>query len=107
MAPELNVGSISVDVEPSLHHFFLAPIRLPSRMSSDMKVHMKRVCIIEFLHVDSYSLVFMPSVYGDQTVDMSKCVKNYVVSVVADFYERRIQVLVHYWQKCISTGGDS
>lgn len=76
-------------------------------MSSDMKVRMKRTSVIDFLHVDNYSLVFMLSVYGDQTVDMSKCMKNDVVSDVADFYERRIQVLVPYWQKCISTGGDS
>jgi hypothetical protein len=33
-------------------------------------------------------------------------VRKWLASAGADFYERRIQALVHRWQKCIMNGGD-
>mgnify|MGYP001855056762 CR=1 FL=1 len=45
------------------------------RMVSDMKVHMKQRCVIEFLHVETVAPVNIHqrllNVYGDQAVDVS------------------------------------
>jgi len=32
--------------------------------------------------------------------------KQWVISAGANFYEHRLQALIHCWQKCIANGGD-
>jgi len=79
---EADVGDMAVEVEPS-HQYsvkFCCCATDDSRgqsnkMVSDMEVHMKQRCVIEFFHVEKFapndihrSLL---NVYGDQTVDVS------------------------------------
>ena len=52
------------------------------RMVSDMEVHMKQRCEIEFLHVENMAPIYIHqhllNIYGDQTVDVST-VRQWVV----------------------------
>jgi len=52
-------------------------------MASDMEVHMKQRCVMEFLHVEKNAPNDIPrrllNVYGDQTVDIST-VRRWVAS---------------------------
>jgi len=46
------------------------------KMASEMEVHMKQRCVIEFLHVEK--IAHLLNVYKDQTVDVS-IVRRWVV----------------------------
>ena len=87
-ASEADVGVMIVEVEPS-HQYSLifcccatdGSRGQSDKMASDMEVHMKQRCVIEFLHVEklhplNFCLLFVCThhcllkVYGDQTVDV-------------------------------------
>jgi len=52
------------------------------KMASDMEVHMKQRCVIEFLHAEKIAPIdihrFLLNIYGDQTVDVSSIVRQWV-----------------------------
>ena len=76
MTSEVDVGGVTVEVEPSLQYsVFVAAEGKSDRMASDMGVYVKQRYATEFLHeetiVPTDIIQCLLSICGDQTVDVS------------------------------------
>jgi hypothetical protein len=88
---EEDVGGMTVEVEPSCQQFvsFVAVRQIAAeeqsdRMASDMEVHTKQRCVIDFLHADKIAPVdihrCLLNVYGDPKVNVGT-VRRWVSAV--------------------------
>ena len=86
---EADVGDVAVEVEPSHQYSVKFCCRCTddsrghsAKMVSEMEVHMKKRCVIEFLHAENIApndiLRRLLEVFRDQTVDVST-VRGWVV----------------------------